>query len=343
VNTNRDASIDRLLSQSVRPGDIPAASPDCLDADTLAAWAEGSLPEGEAAAAEAHASKCARCQAALATLVRIMPPAPNLQPWWRKRWAIAGLVPVTAGAIALAIWIRTPEPARSSTAAVQEVPAPSTAAPTEGRQQAPAAVEPPPSPSAQRPETPAASGRADAPPARAKETRPEAGAAFKDQEKKVGALQKSDEKARDALAAAPGAVTGRASMRNEAAGRLTFQSTTVEIASPDRTARWRIGAAGSIERTIDGGATWEPLASGTTQDLVAGAAPSTTVCWIVGRGGSVLLSTDGRTWQPLPFPERVDLVAVQAGDATSARVTTADGRAFRTADSGRTWTAVQEI
>ena len=84
-------------------------------------------------------------------------------------------------------------------------------------------------------------------------------------------------------------------------------------------------------------------ASAATQDLTAGAAPEPTVCWVVGRAGTVLVTTDGRTWQPVAFPEPVDLVAVQARDGRAATVITADGRTFRTADGGRTWAPVQEF
>ncbi len=93
-----------------------------------------------------------------------------------------------------------------------------------------------------------------------------------------------------------------------------------------------------IQRSADQGATWDRLSSGATEDLTAGAAPSPTVCWIVGRAGTVLRSTDGREWQRVTFPEHTDLVAVQAADSVAATVTTADGRTFRTSDGGRTWT-----
>jgi len=71
--------------------------------------------------------------------------------------------------------------------------------------------------------------------------------------------------------------------------------------------------------------------------LTAGAAPSANVCWLVGRAGAVILSTDGRAWRRLTFPEQIDLTAVTAVDARTATVTTADGRRFETADGGRTW------
>ena len=51
----------------------------------------------------------------------------------------------------------------------------------------------------------------------------------------------------------------------------------------------------------------------------------------------MLLSVDGTTWQLRPFPEKIDLVAVQATDAKTATVTTSDGRRFSTTDGGATW------
>jgi photosystem II stability/assembly factor-like uncharacterized protein len=51
----------------------------------------------------------------------------------------------------------------------------------------------------------------------------------------------------------------------------------------------------------------------------------------------VLLTTDGRSWRRVPFPEAADLAAVQAANAQAATITTADGRTFRTTDGGLTW------
>jgi photosystem II stability/assembly factor-like uncharacterized protein len=58
---------------------------------------------------------------------------------------------------------------------------------------------------------------------------------------------------------------------------------------------------------------------------------------LVGHGGLVLLSTDGRTFTHVSTPVAADLAAVQASDARTAVVTTADGRAFVTDDGGLTW------
>jgi photosystem II stability/assembly factor-like uncharacterized protein len=108
------------------------------------------------------------------------------------------------------------------------------------------------------------------------------------------------------------------------------------VASPDPDVRWRI-LASSIERTTDGGLTWRSSPMPADGVVAAGAAPTATTCWLVGRGGLVLLSPDGTAWERVAFPEAVDLTAVEAADGLTAAVTTADGRRFRTIDGGRTW------
>jgi photosystem II stability/assembly factor-like uncharacterized protein len=94
-----------------------------------------------------------------------------------------------------------------------------------------------------------------------------------------------------------------------------------------------------VQRSLDAGATFSTeYTADSAVLLTAGAAPSVNVCWLVGRSGVVVLTTDGRVWQRLTFPEQADLTAVTAIDARTATVTTADGRRFGTADGGRTWT-----
>ena len=126
----------------------------------------------------------------------------------------------------------------------------------------------------------------------------------------------------------------------EAIGRRATLATVggrIEIASPDGRVRWRI-AGRTVERSIDGGTSWEAatLPNGVSE-LTAGAAPSSATCWVVGRGGVVLVTIDGRTWRRLPFPEVTDLTSVRATDARSASISAADGRVFSTSDAGGSW------
>jgi hypothetical protein len=116
----------------------------------------------------------------------------------------------------------------------------------------------------------------------------------------------------------------------------TIQPETV-VQSPSPRVAWRFGPAGAIERSVDGRRTWEKQDSAVTVNLLAGSAPSESVCWIVGQRGTVLRTTDGGKWETMSPPAAVDLVAVSARDGLAATVVAADGRRFTTTDGGRTW------
>jgi hypothetical protein len=110
--------------------------------------------------------------------------------------------------------------------------------------------------------------------------------------------------------------------------------------------RWRLHAGGpteppsisAVERSKDGGASWERVQVPATPLLSAGSAPTNTICWLVGRAGAVLLSTDGTTFRQVTKPTEADLISVRALDARRATVRTNDGRTFTTTDGGLTWT-----
>ena len=116
-----------------------------------------------------------------------------------------------------------------------------------------------------------------------------------------------------------------------------FRQAQVVVQTVDGSTRWRIVATGSVQRSVDAGSTWETQSTGVAAIVSSGAAPSKSVCWLVGKGGVVLLSADGRSWRHVPFPEAVDLVSVAATDASSAAVTTVNGRTFTTVDGGKSW------
>jgi photosystem II stability/assembly factor-like uncharacterized protein len=112
------------------------------------------------------------------------------------------------------------------------------------------------------------------------------------------------------------------------------------IVSSNPARQWRIvpgGPGGAVQRSTDGGSTWQTQMTGVSVTLAAGASPTPSVCWLVGPAGTVVLSTDGSSWRRLGFPEVADLVSVTATDDKTATVTAADGRLFSTADGGLTW------
>ena len=115
------------------------------------------------------------------------------------------------------------------------------------------------------------------------------------------------------------------------------------FAAPNASVQWRVLSQRIIQQSIDKGATW--ATQYTVDDkptLFAGAAPSPTVAWIVGRLGIVLKTDDGRTWHMVTFPENVDLVGVAAVDRDTAIVTASDRRVFSTSNGGRSWTTKQK-
>jgi outer membrane biosynthesis protein TonB len=337
----------------VTPEHEPA--PRCLDAETMAAWVDRALPAAEAAAAEAHVADCARCQAVLAVLVQTLPAVATPVPWWRRGWALGTLVPIAVGALALAVWIATPRspqapqvPASSleqtptTPPAVASTPPPAapTLAENAPRAEAPAKLDR----DKQNPAAAPAPARAAASPAEAKK---EPANAAVDQLRRADAAP-APSAAAAPPAAGPAAQAPTAEARQAAPARalgsaLNKTAASVDIVSPDPLVRWRIGAAGSIQRSADGGATFVAQPSGVTQDLTAGMSPQRGVCWVVGRAGTVLVLTNPNLWRRLDFPEPVDLTQVDARDGLAATVTAADGRRFRTSDGGQTWARLQDF
>lgn len=138
-------------------------------------------------------------------------------------------------------------------------------------------------------------------------------------------------------AASPEAVARQRSTGQILARQALTASAPVIIVSPNPQSRWRILPGETIQRSTDGGGTWQTQQTGGTTTLVAGASPSAQICWIVGRGGTVLLSTDGATWKRVSLSQPIDLISVRATDDRNATVTAVDGRSFSTADGGATW------
>ena len=343
----------------------------CLDAETVAAWMDGGLDAAGVAAAEAHASTCERCQALLATVIKTLPTEDPLAPRHEARGTISfwkWFAPLAATAAAVTIWMVVPqtpmqrppasESAREMADALKKAQAP--AAPAEATAQAqPPASMPPEALANSRRNVPAAENeaknkladaRADAAKADAigrKDTpgfAPDpSGAPMRDQQgKREENTARAAEMRQVVEAPAPAAAAER--MREAPAApsigavrQLQTQVSTPTVVSPDPNSRWRVLAGGTIERSEDAGRTWIAVRVAPKEDVLAGASPGRLVAWMVGRGGLVLLATDGTNFTRLPFPQSVDLVAVSSPELRIAIVTTADGRTFRTDDAGRTW------
>jgi Photosynthesis system II assembly factor YCF48 len=144
-----------------------------------------------------------------------------------------------------------------------------------------------------------------------------------------------------------GAGAGGGARANEAAREETLRlrelvtdgAAVLEVMSPDPSVRWRILNGLMLQRSSDGGLSWQAEKVEIIRRITAGAAPSTSVCWLVGQNGLVMLTTDGRTWQQIAFPQFTALKDVRATDARTATITTADGRVFVTENGGKTWSS----
>jgi len=109
------------------------------------------------------------------------------------------------------------------------------------------------------------------------------------------------------------------------------------IATPIPSIKWRITAAGFVERSEDGGLTWNGQEPDPSAHLLAGSAPTEKVCWLVGKEGVVLVTKDAANWKKIPPPVAADLTAVSAKSASAATVTTADGHKYSTRNEGKKW------
>jgi hypothetical protein len=374
VESDRDSFVGRMLAETLEAQGASVPDDSCLDAGTVAAWADDTLASQERVAVEAHAASCGRCQALLAVMMKTAPPAVAEKSAWRIP-ALGWLIPLTAAAAAVLVWAIVPRRATLplSDRAVQVASDRSVAlpgdrplaVPEQGGTLARSASSPPPLPKTeaqlQRQLKPSrAPADITVPPSAPRisrdSSREEASAAAVD---KLQALEKVEQKppattsAKEpsqavivagrerverpaAVAAASPAARSPATIASSVALARAGAAGTV-IVSSSQASRWRIASGGAVERSTDGGSTWQPQETGATVTLAGGASPSPSVCWLVGPTGTVLLSTDGRTWRRTAFPEETDLISVRATDEKIAAVTTSDGRTFNTRDGGLMW------
>jgi Putative zinc-finger len=363
---------DRLLRDVLHDAASTTPSPICVDADALASWADGTMGRTARAAFEAHAAACARCQALMAAMARTEPPTTE-SPWWRRS-VFAWIVPLAAASAAAVIVVNVVMSERGVPAPASQVartesaprdlvlpsPAPPATASPEMTAKARAATRRQQEPAIDTTRTQDAvakktqPGGAGAPPATANVDPPAKGAVASPSALPVPAppppaaaantAQPAPAAGAAVLAAPPSGFRAEEKRLDSTADSATSRMLSAKarvpivIVSPDRDSQWRI-VDGKVEHTEDGGVTWRPQPLGIAAAVRAGAAPAARICWLVGSGGVVLLTTDGAPWRRIDFPESVDLVSIQASDASHATVTSAAGRTFSTGDGGRSWTS----
>jgi hypothetical protein len=168
----------------------------------------------------------------------------------------------------------------------------------------------------------------------------------------VAKRKTSARSAASAPAAAPSRlVTGSnfaAGNAREAAERARIQQAQMSsnlmagfvVQTPDPNVLWMVSDSGSVGRSEDAGASWKYQSLETIDHFVAGSAPTAKICWLVGEHGTILRTTDGKTWttvQPPVVANFGGFAGIDAKDESSATLTTSDGRKFSTTDGGTTW------
>ena len=335
VNDEREQN--RWLANTLRQ--YPASADACLDAETLAAWADGGLGSQAAAAVELHASSCSRCTAVLAAMAGTASGRPPVHAWTPMR-LLRWLVPLTAAATAIALWVVVPNrpvtPDRPVPA--RDLQTSSERADASAKPEAPAlrgesggsAPVPVPVPEPQTPNLDAeAKNQNPAPGAQNRESPQEQqlrsedlrrdrvdsraqGAAFEAQGARAAA-EVPPTPPQAAPAADSFAATAKVPEPTQevAAFRAVIQT---ESAAPGNSQfRWRVVGSTSIERSTDGGRTWTktvPLPRDSVKGLtIAGirAADDLRAIARMSNGSQFYTSNGGTSWvalqenSPAPF------------------------------------------
>ena len=355
MSRDRDRILEQALKHELKGVRTPPAGA-CLDAETLGAWTDGALDAAAMAAAEAHVSNCARCQALVGTMARANPVTSgtsgtpgtlgtpgtfSLWKWW--------LAPIAAGVTAVTLWMVVPDQPQLATAPPRPEVAQDVRARVEDQFSPAQAEKAKDAPADQvagqlaaRDNKLAAGAREDRSQDQQKLQERKEEATFRQLQEQVALADAAAPPAAPSPAAPPAAVPPAAAVALEAPQVGALQknaraAAVIEIATLDPSLGWRI-AGDRIERSEDGGKTWRVTRQNSSDGLTAGSAPSNEVCWFVGRAGRVLRTTNGgATFTDVSLAEPIDLSSVAALDAANAMVYSAEGRRFRTADGGRTW------
>lgn len=162
-----------------------------------------------------------------------------------------------------------------------------------------------------------------------------AGAAGATRDENAGGAPLAAEKAAPAPPA-PSAPSAPPQVAPAPASRASAAPESLIVWSPARRSAWRT-VGGRIERSVDGGTTWTADGDITSsRRVLAGAAMSEDVCWLVGEHGLVWRRTS-EGWRQAESPTTDPLIQVAARSAAEATVVTGAGIRFTTRDGGATW------
>jgi hypothetical protein len=141
--------------------------------------------------------------------------------------------------------------------------------------------------------------------------------------------QPSPEPAAPSALAARKAVPARESSAGDGVGPLVLRVSERVLV--------RVTPVG-IERTADGGTTWQVEHTTAIGPAVVAACPTPDACWLGDAAGRLLRRETSGRWVDRRLPVEGAITGLEALTPREATVTIADGRRFTTSDGGRSWT-----
>jgi putative zinc finger protein len=343
---------DSWLSTTLRQTP-PTASGACLDAETLAAWADNGLSATEAAAVELHTSSCSRCTAVLAALERSAPAASTTHLWTPAR-LFRWLAPLAAAATAVAIWIAVPDRPLTQVAPAPAHDMASRAPETPNPEPGHRTLEPE-APSPERRTLSAEPGTANRNPAPGTQN-PEPQTQFAPSVRVEKPAAEEQLRMRDELrreSAAPQALGAEADTAAKApttaASAPAAPAPTATPSAMARSAPPGAASADAVAKTLTANERTAFMSKVMASESVSPSNPL--MRWRVVEFASVERSTDGgKKWAKTSPPPgvapnntpAVTVVAIRAVDGDRAVARTSNGVEFYTSNAGRSWTRVQE-
>ncbi|MGC1398686.1 hypothetical protein [Candidatus Binatus sp.] len=281
-NEPLDAILRWTMSERLGP-----ATPECADAESLAAYSERSLPVPERDRLEIHFADCMRCRVLLADIARAGESAREAKassdvPWYRK-WR--GAIPALAAVTAIVVFVSMSRPANAQSRALA---APRAEAMVPGAQAMIAQNE-------DKTNAMQTYGAADASsaPVAGSAAAPNAGYAM---QAGVLATIPSSDRSVTWIAGKNGTIR-RVDANGGSRSQQSGVSTDLDAgAAPSSSVCWVVGRSGTILRTTDG-EHWSPVPAPSTEDLVAVSASSASDATVTTSSSKTFATFDGgATW-----------------------------------------------
>ena len=309
------AEIPKIVSQRLQ---AMAELGDHPDPNLLTAFVERSLKSADRLSVLEHLSACSSCREVVSfsampeiSTVSLAPSASGWLSWPALRWGAAVACVVVVGAAVTLHQKREPQQLAAAVA--------------EGRSAAARISEPNTADQIASPDKAAAAGPENA-------NRPVASAS---------PVEMADARAGSPLAAV---VPGRAkdALAEPQSDQSEKLGTTNNAATASLAPRWTLSADGTLQRSLDTGATWQTIVVSSNTVFRALAANDLDI-WVGGSAGALFHSSDaGEHWtQVRPVASGAvledDIVGVEFTDTLHGTLTSSAEETWITADAGQTW------